>query len=224
MALYVVATPIGNLKDISKRALEILDFVDLILAEDTRQTKKLLFHYKIRKKLKRFDEYTSENQIKKILKDLKKGKEIALVSNAGTPVISDPGSKLINKIYEFSEKIKVVPIPGPSAVISALSICGFRGDSFCFLGYPPKKGKKRAIFFKEIISSPKTQVFFSTPHAIIKDLVDLKEAGLNGRDIFVAREMTKMFERFYWGNIEDILTKISQETQKGEYTVVINSK
>jgi 16S rRNA (cytidine1402-2'-O)-methyltransferase len=221
MSLYIVATPLGNLKDISERSLEVLRSVDLILAEDTRRTLKLLSHFNIFRPLESFHEYSSFQKLKKILGYLRQGKELALVTDAGTPGISDPGAWLVSQVYALEPKIKVIPVPGPSAAITALSASGFLANRFCFWGYAPKKGKARKDFFQTISECRYTQVFFSTPHRVLKDLTELYEVGLRKREVFVAREMTKIHESFYRGPLEQVLDEIKLTPQKGEYTVVI---
>ena len=217
---YVVATPIGNLKDITERALQILRKADVVLAEDTRHTRRLLTAYQLSKPLERLDEHTTQSKISKILLWIKEGKDIALVTDAGTPAISDPGAKLVSAIYDEFGDGNIVPIPGPSAVSLALSASGFSANKYLFLGYPPKK-KRRKLFFNEIAESKWTCVFFSTPHRILKDLAALKDAGTE-KCIFVAREMTKQFETLYRGGIDKVQEKIQSDPQKGEYTVVVN--
>src|SRR3989338_1363068 len=199
MSLFVIATPLGNLKDITKRAVETLEIVHLILAEDTRRGRQLLSFLRITKRIDSFHEHSSERKIEAILALLQEGKDIALITDAGTPSISDPGGKLIAAVYEKLTGVKVIPIPGPSAVTAALSICGFPVHQFTFFGYPPKKSKKRKIFFESIASSPHTALFFSTPYSIFKDLEELKNLCVPSRKLLVCREMTKMFETYYQG-------------------------
>jgi len=169
--LFIVATPIGNLKDISLRALETLKEVDLIVCEDTRHTRKLLSHFDIHKPLERFDAHAKESKIKKLIQMLQDNKNIALVTDAGTPAISDPGSVLVQKATE--QGIRIIPIPGPSAVTTALSISGFPSDRFTFLGFIPHK-KGRTKFIKNITETKHTVVFFESPHRIKKLLDELK--------------------------------------------------
>src|SRR3989338_2528968 len=200
--LYIVATPIGNLSDITLRALEILKSVDLIACEDTRHTKILLIYYKIEKPTISYHEHSKVQKIDYLVDELKKGKNIALVSDAGTPGISDPGNKFVEAAMK--EGIQVIPIPGPSAVISALSISGFPSDSFIFYGFMPhKKGKQTLI--KKIAQSDITSVFYESTHRIIKTLEMMKEIIGNEREIVVARELTKKFETIYRGTILGVL-------------------
>jgi len=158
-SLYIVATPIGNLKDITLRAVEVLNQVDFILAEDTRQTSKLLAHFNIKKPVISYHQHSSLKKVDKIINELKDNKKIALVSDAGTPGISDPGNLLVKEIFEqIGESVKIIPIPGPNAAIAALSISGFPTDNFVFLGFPPHK-KGRQTFFKNIAKEKKNNCF-----------------------------------------------------------------
>ncbi len=214
--LYIIATPIGNLRDISTRAIEVLKDVDLILCEDTRVTKKLLFHYEISKPLTSYHQHSKLTKNKYVLEELKKGKKIALVSDAGTPTISDPGAKLIEYLNEELPELEIIPIPGPSALIAALSISGFSADKFIFLGFPPIK-KKRNKFFEELKELKQTIVFYESPHRILKTLNQLIDLD---REIAVCRELTKKFETIYRGKAKDI---IEQVKPKGEFVIVIKS-
>ena len=213
--LYIIATPIGNLEDLSFRALRILKEVDLILCEDTRVTKKLLSRYEIFKPTISYHQHSNLTKNKYILEQLKQEKEIALVSDAGTPTISDPGAKLIEYLIKELPDLKIIPIPGPSALITALSISGFSADKFIFLGFPPIK-KKRNKFFKELKDLKQVSVFYESPHRILKTLNELIDLD---RQIVVCRELTKKFETVYRGNINEI---IEQVKVKGEFVIVIN--
>ncbi len=227
--LYIIATPIGNLEDISQRALRILNTVDLILCEDTRITKKLLNHYKIIKPTISYHHYSRQNKIDYILKQLKQGKKIALVSDAGTPGISDPGNELIEKIVDkFGNKIKITPIPGPCASTAALSISGLAIDKFLFLGFLPHK-KKRQKFLQEIIQSNYPTVFYESPYRILKTLNELSNIIKNSSNIvknkiIVCRELTKKFETIYRGDIENVIRQIKNDKIKGEFTVIVQIK
>lgn len=219
--LYIVATPIGNLEDISKRALLVLNEVDLILCEDTRITKKILNHFNIKTPVLSYHQHSKLKKINQILDFLKKGRNLALVCDAGTPGISDPGNKLIEIVLrEFGEKIKIVPIPGPSALTTAISISGFAMDKFLFLGFPPQK-KKRKKFFQEVVASKYPVVFFESPYKILKTLGELSEMK-NDLEVVVCRELTKMFETIYRGKINEVLEKIKKDKVKGEFVVIIN--
>lgn len=216
--LYIVATPIGNLKDITLRALEILKEVDLILCEDTRQTIKLLNHYNISKPLISYFQHSKISKIDYIVEQLKAGKKIALVTDAGTPGISDPGGKLVEIIITRLPSCQIVPIPGPSALITALSASGFPSDKFVFMGFPPvKKGRER--FFKKLAEAEYIAVIYESSHRILKTLGQLNKTS----QIVLARELTKKFETIYRGTADEI-TKILQSSKnnlKGEFVVVV---
>jgi 16S rRNA (cytidine1402-2'-O)-methyltransferase len=218
--LFVVSTPIGNLADISYRALEILRKVDLILCEDTRVAKKLLFHYQIQKPLLSYHQHSKLQKVNYIISLLEQGKNLALVSDAGTPGLSDPGNKLIKEIVDkLKENVKIVPVPGPSALTCAVSISGFPMDRFLFLGFLPKK-KKRNKFLEQIIESNYPVIFYESPYRIVKTLNDL--AKLNKElEIVVCRELTKKFERIYRGKIEEVLEKMLKDKIKGEFVVIV---
>ncbi len=215
--LYIVATPIGNLHDISFRALEVLKKVDLILCEDTRITRKLLDRYNIKASTLSYHQHSKLKKIEYIISLLKQGKNLALVSDAGTPGISDPGSKLIAQVAPL--QIKIAPIPGPSAAIAAASVSGFSMDKFIFMGFPPTK-KKRKKFFEEVIFSKYPVIFYESPYRILKTLKDLED--LKDREIVVCREMTKRFEIIYRGKPEEIIKEIEQDKTRGEFVVIVN--
>jgi len=227
--LYVVATPIGNLADITLRALEILKSVDCVLCEDTRVTKNLLDHYQIFKPLISYHQHSDAKKTKEISELLAQGKNLALVTDAGTPGISDPGNLLINSLVAVSPLprgsgegvAEVVPIPGPSAVITALSISGFSTDKFLFLGFPPNKNK-RLKFFKEAADSQYTVAFYESGHRILKCLKELSEILSLDRQIVVCRELTKKFETIYRGKIDEVTAKMKDE--RGEFVVVIQGQ
>jgi 16S rRNA (cytidine1402-2'-O)-methyltransferase len=224
--LFIVATPIGNLSDFSFRALETLKQVDLMLSEDTRVTKKLLDHYKIEKPVLSYHQHSKLQKINYILELLDSGKNLALVSDAGTPGISDPGNLLIKEIVEkLGEKVKIIPMPGPSAVTTAASISGFPMDRFLFLGFPPAK-RKRKKFFKEVIDSKYPVIFYESPYRIQKTLQELNlEARSNNLEpsVVVARELTKKFETVYRGNISEVIQKIEKDKVLGEFVVVVEA-
>ncbi len=225
--LYIVATPIGNLDDVSKRALRILSEVDLILCEDTRVTKKLLDRYQIKTPTLSYHQHSKLKKVDYILELLRKGKNFALVSDAGTPGISDPGNKLISEIMrQLGIQVKIIPVPGPSAVIVAASISGFPIDKFIFLGFPPTK-KKRKKFFEEIVNLKYPVIFYESPYRIIKSLKELeleaKTCDLKPK-IVVCRELTKKFETIYRGTIEEILKQLGKSEIKGEFVVVVEGK
>jgi len=218
--LYIVATPIGNLGDITLRALETLKSVDYILCEDTRVTKNLLEHFQISKSLISYHHHSDAKKIKEIIGLLEEGKNLALVTDAGTPGISDPGNLLIAEIIKHQPEADIIPIPGPSALISALSISGFPTDKFLFLGFPPHKNKRQK-FFKEVAVAEHTVVFYESGHRILKCLQELKEILEPNRQIVVCRELTKKFETIYRGTASSIVEQMKDE--RGEFVVIINS-
>jgi len=211
--LYIVATPIGNLGDISFRAIETLKSVEAILCEDTRVTHNLLNHFEIKNKTLSIHQHSTEEKIAHILSQYN---SLAYVSDAGTPGISDPGNKIVAKAIELG--MKVEPIPGASAVIAALSVAGFSTDKFTFLGFMPMKGKTRTIQF--IKNSEYTTCFYESPHRIIKTLTEMQKFLEPERQVVVARELTKMFETIYRGTLAEIIPQI-MEKQKGEFAVVV---
>jgi len=222
--LYIVATPIGNLEDITLRAISVLTNADLILAEDTRVTKVLLERYNIKKDLLSYHEHSGLKKLDRIVELLKNGNNLALVTDAGTPGISDPGNYLIKEVLKEIPDLKIVPIPGPNAAIAALSISGFYSDEFVFLGFPPHK-KGRQTFFRKVGATPATVVFYESKHRIIKTLEDLKiKASLGDRQLVVARELTKQFETIYRGTTEDVLRELQGGNILGEFVVVVSKK
>ncbi|MBZ9578464.1 16S rRNA (cytidine(1402)-2'-O)-methyltransferase [Patescibacteria group bacterium] len=217
--LYIVATPIGNLEDLSSRALRILKEVDLILCEDTRVTKKLLNYYNTKTKTLSYHQHSRLKKINYILDLLKKGKNLALVSDAGTPGISDPGNKLISAAMKQCNNLTIVPIPGPSAVTCVASISGFPMNKFLFLGFPPTK-RKRKNFFKKVLESEYPVIFYESPYRILKTLNELRSMNY-GLRMVVARELTKKFETIYRGKINEVIKKIKKEKIKGEFVVIV---
>jgi len=224
--LYIVATPIGNLSDISVRAIDTLGSVDLILCEDTRTTKKLLDHYGIETPTVSYHEHSKLKKTEYIIQLLKEGKILALVSDAGTPGVSDPGNKLIAGIIESGPGVQVVSVPGPSALIAAASVSGFPTDKFLFLGFPPVK-KKRKKFFEEIINSKYPVIFYESPHRILRSLSELQSLVISHKlsvNITVCRELTKKFETIYRGTIEEVVRQLKGDMIKGEFVVIVNKK
>lgn len=221
MNLYIVATPIGNLEDITIRAIRILNEVDFILAEDTRVASKLLNHYKIKKSLISFHHHSDLNKYNKVLSLLKEGKSLALISDAGTPNISDPGGQLIDFIRKNLGEVNIEPIPGPSAITTALSVSGIKADKFCFFGFLPHK-KGRSSMIKEIINNEYPVVFYESKHRILKLLEELKSINFN-KKIMIFREMTKMFYTFYNDDINNLCKIFEQDKNniKGEFTIII---
>ncbi|NUM25479.1 MAG: 16S rRNA (cytidine(1402)-2'-O)-methyltransferase [Candidatus Buchananbacteria bacterium] len=218
--LYVVSTPIGNLKDITLRALEILKTVDVIACEDTRVTKRLLDHYQIVTPTVSYHQHSKVGKVDFLISKLQSGKHVALVSDAGTPGISDPGGLLVASAV--AEGITVESVPGASALTAALALSGFPTDRFTFFGFLPHK-KGRETLIKKIIESDHTVVFYESVHRIIKALEQLIAAGLT-RQIVVARELTKKFETVYRGTAQEVLNNITNEETKGEFVVVIGNK
>ena len=219
--LYIVSTPIGNLDDITLRALKILRHVDLIAAEDTRRTRRLLSHFDIHTPLVSYFEHNELKRLDKLLSHLKRGKEIALVSDAGTPGISDPGFRLIQQAIE--KGIPVIPIPGPSAVIAALSISGLATDSFYFAGFLPRKGGKRRKLLEKLGDLDGTSILYESPHRLMKTLGDLLEI-CGDRQIVVTRELTKAFEEAIRGSICEVINALEGRRIKGEVTIVLAGK
>lgn len=217
--LYIVSTPIGNLEDISSRAIETLQNSDLILCEDTRTSSVLLSHYQVKKPLESYHSHNENEKINSIIQKLKTGKNISLISDSGTPGISDPGSKLIKACID--EGITISPIPGPSALMTALVVSGFEIKSFYFEGFIPQK-KGRQTKLKEICLRKEMTVFYESPFRIKKLINELVELSPN-REIALCRELTKKFEEVIRGRVIDIKKKIESIKLKGEFTVVINN-
>lgn len=218
MKLYIVSTPIGNLKDITLRALEILNQVDFIICEDTRTSSYLLNHYQIKKELISLNAFNESNKISSIINRILTNQSAALISDAGTPTISDPGVRLISSCIE--KDIEVVSIPGATALIAALSISGLPTDSFVFEGFiPQKKGRQSKL--KELASDPRTIILYESMYRIEKLLTELAEY-LPDRFIVVCREITKKFEETWRGFPNEILKDLNQKTIKGEFVVIIS--
>ncbi|MGB8815977.1 MAG: 16S rRNA (cytidine(1402)-2'-O)-methyltransferase [Minisyncoccia bacterium] len=221
---YVVGTPIGNMEDITLRAIRILSEVDFILCEDTRVTRNILKKYSISKPTISYHTQSKLSKIDEIIFMLKEGKNLALVSDAGTPTISDPGSLLISRILAESPDTKIITIPGPSALVSALSVSGFPSSDFLFLGFLPHK-KGRETLFKEIASSERTVVFYESPHRIMKTLESFKKF-IPDRKIMIARELTKIFEETVFGLPEEVERYFLNNSDKvrGEFVVIVSPK
>lgn len=221
--LYVIGTPIGNLGDITLRALETLKSVDLVLCEDTRVTGKLLSHYGISVPKMSYHANSKISKQDKIIDMLREGKNLALVSDAGTPAISDPGVMLIKEAKEaLGEDLQVIPIPGASALVSAISVSGIPSPQFIFYGFLPHK-KGRETIFKEIAESKRTSVFYESPHRILKTLESLNNFLSDDREVAVARELTKMFEEVVKGSPKEVLEYFlnNEEKVRGEYVVIV---
>jgi len=223
--LYIVATPIGNLEDITLRALRILKEVDVILCEDTRTTKNLLNKYDIHTKTISYNAHSTNAKESIIIEMLKEKKNLALVSDAGTPTISDPGVLLVSNVRkEFGDDISIVPIPGPSALISALCASGISSAEFVFLGFLPHK-KGRETLFKEISNSKRVMVFYESTHRIIKTLTSLIEYAPLFK-VVIGRELTKQFEQFVSGTPKEVLEyfNLNKDKQRGEFVVIVEPK
>lgn len=235
--LFIVATPIGNLEDITLRALRVLQEVDLILCEDTRVTKKLLDRYEIKKPLLSYHHHSKLSRIDKILEHLENEKNLALVSDAGTPGISDPGNELIAKILfgdpdpkvrlserflksDFRKDIEIIPIPGPSALTCLASIAGINISKFTFLGFPPHK-KGRETFFRGVAEAKYPVIYFESPHRVLKNLELLSKLKPSAK-LIIGRELTKMFEKVVRGSADEILKyyKNNSDKVKGEFVII----
>ena len=215
--LFVVGTPIGNLEDITLRAISTLQNVDLILAEDTRNSKKLLSAHNINTKMMSYHEHSNETETKRIISLLLDGKNLALISDAGTPTISDPGYGLIRDCIK--EEIKIIPIPGASAITTAMSVSGLPSDSFTFYGFlPQKKGRIKKI--KELLNVDNTIILFESPFRLEKTLNQLKEY-LGNRSVVIGRELTKLYEEIIRGNLDDVIKYFSKSKVKGEIVIMI---
>ena len=224
--VYVVATPIGNLEDVTARALRVLGEVDLILCEDTRTTKKLLDHYKISNKTESYNAHSSDAKHDHILDLLREGSDIAMVSDAGTPTISDPGVKIIELINEAEDlDAEVVSVPGPSALVAALSVAAMKGNEFTFLGFVPHK-KGRETLFNEIAESSRVMVMYESVHRILKTLESLADVLQGDREVVVARELTKMHEQVVRGTAAEVHKYFIEHSDKvkGEFVVIVEGK
>lgn len=223
MKLYIVATPIGNLKDITFRALEVLKSVDYVLCEDTRHSLKLLNHFEIKKPLISYHQHSGLAKIEKISSLLKEGNSLALISDAGTPGISDPGNLLIEELISiFGDEIEIIPIPGVSALTTIASVAGIAMDRFVFLGFPPaKKGRKK--YFEKISSYENPVVFYESKYKILKALEELVNLYPESQ-LIVGNELTKMFEKVYRGRPEEVLERIQKDNPRGEYVVIVKKE
>ena len=217
--LYLVATPIGNLEDMTFRAIKTLKEVDLIAAEDTRQTMKLLNHFEISKPLISYHRHNEDTKSSLLINKIIKGENIAVVSDAGTPAISDPGEEIVKEALENG--INIIPIPGACALINALIASGLSTKEFSFYGFLPKNKKLRKEKFSEIKEDGKTIIIYEAPHRIISTLKEIKE-NLGNRQVVVAKEITKIHEKFYRGEVEDIINELGEP--KGEYIILIKGE
>jgi 16S rRNA (cytidine1402-2'-O)-methyltransferase len=219
-ALYLVGTPIGNLEDITLRALRVLKEVDVVACEDTRQTQKLLNHFAITTRTTSYHEHNEMRKSAELVKEMQEGATVALVTDAGMPGISDPGYRLIT--LAIRHQVPVVPVPGASAFLSALVASGLPTDSFRFSGFLPAKRGERREALEGIKSSPRTQVFYEAPHRIVEALEDIVEVLGSGRHVVVAREVTKLHEEFLRGRASEVLENLkARDAVKGEITLLI---
>ena len=216
--LFIVSTPIGNLEDITLRALRVLKDAKLIAAENREHTRKLCSHYDIKTPVTVYNSHNKRFKGLQLIEKVKLGMNIALVSDAGTPCLSDPGSKLVQEALE--ENITVVPVPGASAALAALSVSGLRTDRFVFVGFLSNKGGRRRKELKKLQAELKTMIFFESPHRLIKMLEDMADI-LGDRNITLGKEITKVYENFIRGPIREVLSIIKGDVIRGEYTIVV---
>ncbi len=217
--LYVVATPIGNLEDITYRAVRILSEVNLVAAEDTRHSRKLFARFDIHKPLISYHDHNEQQRQEELLRRLQAGEDIALISDAGTPCIADPGYRLIASCHAAG--ITVVPIPGPSAIIAALSAAGVSTERFAFEGYLPQRAKARADLLRQLIGEQRTLIFYEAPHRLAATLADLVDIMGAERLLVVARELTKLYEEFFRGTAEDAVKRFNLQPARGELVLII---
>lgn len=215
---YVVSTPIGNLDDISIRALNILKNVDLIAAEDTRHTRKLLAHFAIQQTVISFHDHSSDRQIDRLVAPLQDGQSVAYVTDAGTPGIADPGFVLIREMIRHD--IRVVAIPGPVAAMTALTVSGLPMDRFSFEGFLPFKSGKRQTRLRDLAADNRTLIFYESPHRLVKSLHDIQTV-LGDRQICVCRELTKKFEETVRGSVNEVISHFEKQTPRGEFTLIV---
>lgn len=216
--LYIVATPIGNLEDMTYRAVRILGEVDMIAAEDTRHSLKLLNHFGINRPITSYFDHNQQFKGERILNALRQGKSVALISDAGTPCVSDPGYQLVRDAV--GENIPVIPIPGACAAVAALSVSGLPTDTFTFAGFPPSRQGKRRSFLKEMSALPGTLVLYEAPHRLEESLHDISEV-LGERRIVVARELTKFYEELVRGNVSEVMARVAQGKVRGEVVILV---
>lgn len=221
---YVVATPIGNLSDMTARAIETLKNVALIACEDTRVSSRLLAHYNIATKTVSYHQHSDAAKARALIDALRAGRDVALITDAGTPGISDPGNKLVAQIVgALAGQVEIIPIPGPSALATALSASGLPTDRFLFLGFLPHK-KGRETLLTRIVDSEETVIFYESTHRIIKALTRLAEILEQDRPMVVGRELTKKFEHFYRGSAKEVLQQIQKDSIKGEFVVIVGGR
>lgn len=220
-ALYVVATPIGNLRDLTLRALDVLRTVDLVAAEDTRVTRHLLAHFTIDTQTTALHEHNEERAAQRIIEMLRQGKSVALVSDAGTPAISDPGARLVQSVREAG--LRVVPIPGPSAVITALSVSGVLDEHFLFYGFLPSRGAARLQELERVRQVPWALVFYEAPHRVRETMADFEQAFGGERRVIIARELTKLFETIHACRLGDACGWLDADSNRsrGEFVLIV---
>jgi len=220
--LFIVATPIGNLDDITFRAVSVLKSVDLILAEDTRHSKKLLNHLDISTPLRAFHDHNEREKTQLVIGELSAGKSIALISDAGTPLISDPGYVLVSEAKKAG--LKVVPLPGPSALITALSVAGLASDNFTFFGFLPSKQAARVKVLQGLVSRTETSIFYESPKRILATMSDMLSVLGENREVCLAKELTKAFETINTGTIPSLIEYLTVDAnhQKGEFVILIS--
>jgi 16S rRNA (cytidine1402-2'-O)-methyltransferase len=216
--LYVVATPLGNLKDITLRALEVLKGSDLIAAEDTRRTQKLLAAYDLHVPLTSYHEHNKQAKARLLIERLLRGEKVSLVTDGGTPGISDPGKELVRQARE--SEIPVVPVPGPSAVACALSVSGMEGGAFIFLGFLPRRKSRKRRILEEAATQGRTVVLYESPYRIKKLLMEIKEL-LGDVDVFLSRELTKIHEELLSGTVSQVLQDLGDKEVLGEITLIL---
>ena len=217
--LYIVATPIGNLEDLTFRALRILKEVDLIAAEDTRHSRKLLEHYGVRTALTSYHEHNEKSKAQKLVERMQSGERVALISDAGTPLLSDPGYRLVQEALRAG--IPVCPVPGPSALLAALSASGLPVESFAFEGFLPAKKRERREKLQSLSSEARTLVFYETPHRLKESLADI-HGILGEREMVLAREISKWHEEFLRGSVGGVINQLADQEVRGELTLVIS--
>lgn len=222
MKLSIIATPIGNLKDITLRALEALEEADVILCEDTRHSQKLLTHYGLKKRLISCHQHNITKRLEEIIKLLKQKKKLALITDAGTPGISDPGNELLQKLLEhFEDELTIVPLPGPSALTTLACVAGVNLQEFVFLGFPPHK-KRRQTFFEKLAAFSCPVFLYESNHRLLKTLIEISR-HLPECHVVIGKELTKMYEKIYRGNILEVIDQVQKNNPRGEYTILITN-
>ncbi len=225
--LYLVATPIGNLDDITQRAVEVLQQVDIIAAEDTRHSQRLLSHLSVNSRMLAYHEHNEEKMTEKLFAELVHGKSVALISDAGTPLISDPGYRLVSYVHAAdNDTVKIVPVPGVCAAITALSAAGLATDAFTFEGFPPSRQGARLNFFERLAGQHRTMIFYVSCHKIINTLKDMQEVFSAERRVAFARELTKTFETIKRTTLSELLAWVEadENQRKGEIVLIVEGK